>query len=326
MMPHVRIDKCARASARQDSRGTMAVDGLSVLWCCGGGGELVSTLRARGRAVRRADPGSRALEGRADRCGGVGRRRLRCAARDRAEDDDRSQPRRRARRARELGVARARRAQAERRRLDAARPRQSQRHVRRWRARPRPSGAVDARRRSRSATSRCGFSPRSSTSRSRRRRWRPAAPPAALVRYNLAAQPLELCVVGSNDPVAGGSLLSRAAGAAEWAERGLAPLEYQLLRALCARAAEEATSPSAVRGCVPTKQLARDLPFQSKYANEENVRQVVRRLRTASTSSASPPCSRSPRARLLPRVSGQRRRLRSPLTSLPAPVPISIRV
>jgi DNA-binding winged helix-turn-helix (wHTH) protein len=34
-----------------------------------------------------------------------------------------------------------------------------------------------------------------------------------------------------------------------------------------------------VRGCVPTKLLARDLPFQSKYANEENVRQVVRRLR-----------------------------------------------
>jgi DNA-binding winged helix-turn-helix (wHTH) protein len=34
-----------------------------------------------------------------------------------------------------------------------------------------------------------------------------------------------------------------------------------------------------VCGCVQTKQLARDLPFQSKYANEENVRQVVRRVR-----------------------------------------------
>jgi hypothetical protein len=32
---------------------------------------------------------------------------------------------------------------------------------------------------------------------------------------------------------------------------------------------------------VPTKQLARVLPFQSEYADEENVRQVVRRLRTA---------------------------------------------
>ena len=40
-----------------------------------------------------------------------------------------------------------------------------------------------------------------------------------------------------------------------------------------------ANSPSIVKGCVATKQLARDLPWQSKYANEENVRQVVRRLR-----------------------------------------------
>jgi DNA-binding winged helix-turn-helix (wHTH) protein len=31
---------------------------------------------------------------------------------------------------------------------------------------------------------------------------------------------------------------------------------------------------------VATKQLAKELPFQSRYANEENVRQVVRRLRT----------------------------------------------
>ena len=34
-----------------------------------------------------------------------------------------------------------------------------------------------------------------------------------------------------------------------------------------------------MRGCVATRALARDLPFQSKYANEENVRQVVRRVR-----------------------------------------------
>ncbi|HWU89858.1 MAG TPA: helix-turn-helix domain-containing protein, partial [Kofleriaceae bacterium] len=71
------------------------------------------------------------------------------------------------------------------------------------------------------------------------------------------------------------------AGAEAWTERALPPLEFQLLRTLCARATEEAASPSAVRGCVATKQLARDLPFQSKYANEENVRQVVRRLRAA---------------------------------------------
>jgi hypothetical protein len=102
-----------------------------------------------------------------------------------------------------------------------------------------------------------------------------------LVRFNFASSGVELCLVGTTDLVAGGALLSRKTGAAEWVERGLAPLEYQLLRALCGRGAEEASSPSAVRGCVATKQLARDLPFQSKYANEENVRQVVRRLRGA---------------------------------------------
>ena len=115
----------------------------------------------------------------------------------------------------------------------------------------------------------------------------PSAPPSVatasagggLVRYRLAGDAVELFVVGSSDQVAGGALLSRPDGAESWAERGLAPLEYQLLRALCARAVEEASSPSAVRGCVATRQLARDLPWQSKYANEENVRQVVRRLR-----------------------------------------------
>jgi hypothetical protein len=100
-----------------------------------------------------------------------------------------------------------------------------------------------------------------------------------LVRYLLAHGGAELCVVGGDDAAAGGALLSRAVGADAWQERGLAPLEFQLLRALCVRAHDEASLPSAVRGCVPTKQLARDLPFQSRYANEENVRQVVRRLR-----------------------------------------------
>jgi len=45
------------------------------------------------------------------------------------------------------------------------------------------------------------------------------------------------------------------------------------------RAISDATGPSKVRGCAPTRSLAKDLPFQSRYANEENVRQVVRRLR-----------------------------------------------
>ena len=100
-----------------------------------------------------------------------------------------------------------------------------------------------------------------------------------LVRFNLSPGAVELCLVGTTDVAAGGSLLSRKSGSDAWTEHGLAPLEYQLLRALCTRAVEEASSPSAVRGCVATRQLARDLPFQSKYANEENVRQVVRRLR-----------------------------------------------
>jgi hypothetical protein len=100
-----------------------------------------------------------------------------------------------------------------------------------------------------------------------------------LVRYQLVHGEAELCLVGGGDAAAGGALLSRAVGGAVWSERGLAPLEFQLLRALCGRAHDEAALPSAVRGCVPTKQLARELPFQSKYANEENVRQVVRRLR-----------------------------------------------
>jgi len=102
-----------------------------------------------------------------------------------------------------------------------------------------------------------------------------------LVRFLIQRTEAELCLVGNNDNVAGGALLSRATGTESWAERALPPLEFQLLRALCSRANDEADSPAAVRGCVATKQLARDLPFQSKYPNEENVRQVVRRLRGA---------------------------------------------
>jgi hypothetical protein len=117
----------------------------------------------------------------------------------------------------------------------------------------------------------------------------PIAPPSmatasaggGLVRFNISPGTAELCLVGTTDMAAGGALLSRAQGTESWTERSMPPLEFQLMRALCARAVEEADSPSGVRGCVQTKQLARDLPFQSKYANEENVRQVVRRLRSA---------------------------------------------
>ncbi len=99
-------------------------------------------------------------------------------------------------------------------------------------------------------------------------------------RVVLRGEALELCVLGSTgDDTAGGALLHRAVGSATWAELSLPPLEFQLLRALCVRALADADSPARTRGCLPTKQLARDLPFQSRYANEENVRQVVRRLR-----------------------------------------------
>jgi hypothetical protein len=100
-----------------------------------------------------------------------------------------------------------------------------------------------------------------------------------LVRYKLVHGDAELCLVAGYDVSAGGALLWRTVGAETWSERSLAPLEFQLLRALCTRAYVEAASPSPVRGCVPTKQLLRDLPFQSKYANQENVRQVVLRVR-----------------------------------------------
>ncbi|MBA2542865.1 MAG: FHA domain-containing protein [Deltaproteobacteria bacterium] len=118
----------------------------------------------------------------------------------------------------------------------------------------------------------------------------PAPPPTmetqtaggGLVRYAITATGAsELCLVGGSETTTGGALLARPAGTTAWKEHALAPLEFQLLRTLCARAHAEADSPAAARGCVATKQLARDLPWQSKYANEENVRQVVRRLRGA---------------------------------------------
>lgn len=103
-------------------------------------------------------------------------------------------------------------------------------------------------------------------------------------RITLAGPDRELCLVGerggdSTEAPVGGALLHRAPGASDWYEVSLPPVEFHLLRALCARAVEEADSPSRARGCVPTRQLARELPFQSRYANEENVRQAVRRLR-----------------------------------------------
>ena len=98
--------------------------------------------------------------------------------------------------------------------------------------------------------------------------------------YQLVHHATELRLFATDSNTAGGALLWRAVGGDAWSERGLAPLEFQLLRALCGRAATEAALPSPIRGCVATKQLVRDLPFQSRYANQDNVRQVVLRLRS----------------------------------------------
>jgi len=101
-----------------------------------------------------------------------------------------------------------------------------------------------------------------------------------VICYELVHRATELRVFATDRPTAGGALLARAVGGDLWSERGLAPLEFQLLRALCVRGAAEAALPSSIRGCVATTQLVRDLPFQSKYANQDNVRQVVLRLRS----------------------------------------------
>ncbi len=88
-----------------------------------------------------------------------------------------------------------------------------------------------------------------------------------------------LLLFGTND---GGALMCRGSIEEKWGgERQLPQLEFQFLRALSIRACAEADVPAVARGCVPTKQLANDLPFKTRFANEENVRQVVRRLRGA---------------------------------------------
>jgi hypothetical protein len=100
------------------------------------------------------------------------------------------------------------------------------------------------------------------------------------VRYELTHPTAELCIFAADGATAGGALMWRASAGDRWSERGLAPLEFQLLRTLCAHARAEAASPSRVRGCVSTEQLVRELPFQSRYANQDNVRQIVMRLRS----------------------------------------------
>jgi hypothetical protein len=103
--------------------------------------------------------------------------------------------------------------------------------------------------------------------------------PARYVVYELRAATTELRLVGPSFAAAGGVLQARVGATEAWFEHGLAPLSYQLMRALCASAVDEARSPCATRGCVSTRELAATLAFHSSYANEENVRQAVRRTR-----------------------------------------------
>ncbi len=99
-------------------------------------------------------------------------------------------------------------------------------------------------------------------------------------RAVLRGAALELCALGTDDPEVGGALLHRPTGGATWTELSLPPLEYHLLRTLCTAALAAKDSPQRSRGAVVTRSLAKVLPFQTRYPNDENVRQVVRRLRT----------------------------------------------
>jgi hypothetical protein len=93
---------------------------------------------------------------------------------------------------------------------------------------------------------------------------------------------LQLVGPGHASDAIAGVLLTRPAGVTDWSEMNLSPLEFQLLRVLCERAREAARSESEfTESHVPTAELARVLPFRSDAADDENVRQAVRRTRQA---------------------------------------------
>ncbi len=106
-------------------------------------------------------------------------------------------------------------------------------------------------------------------------------------RYTIRGDQVELVLLGGGANAiertqgGAGALLYRATDAAVWSEATLPPLEFALLEQLCNSAVAQADSVAPTRGILATKHLARTLPFQSRYANEENVRQVVRRLRSS---------------------------------------------
>ena len=146
-------------------------------------------------------------------------------------------------------------------------------------------------------------------------RHEPSSPPSlatasaggGLVRYRLATEGVELLLVGSSDQVAGGALLSRAPGAETWTERGLAPLEYQLLRALCGRAAEEA---ARHRRCAAASRRASSRVICRGNRSTPTRRTCGRSCGAcvrSSASSAARASSRSRRAAAITSRAGQRR-------------------
>lgn len=101
------------------------------------------------------------------------------------------------------------------------------------------------------------------------------AAPARLGTFAVRQGAVELRVVATERGV---TLLRR--DGARWAEVSAPRLELELLRALCAHAAAQAGSPARTTTCLSTRHLAALIPFQTVAASEENVRQLVRRLRT----------------------------------------------
>jgi hypothetical protein len=104
---------------------------------------------------------------------------------------------------------------------------------------------------------------------------------AALEGYTLERDGIELRVLVDDETSDSTGIVLHRHSEREWSELRLAPLEARLLRILSRNAADAACAPTLSRGCVATRNLANQLPFHSQFANEENVRQVVRRLRAS---------------------------------------------
>ena len=74
-----------------------------------------------------------------------------------------------------------------------------------------------------------------------------------------------------------GRLVTRGADS-QLREMRLTPLNFQLLKALCEQKLKEGAD-LAGAGCLSAKTLARRLPFRSEFADDEDVRQRIRRVR-----------------------------------------------